>query len=58
MDSTDVQFHAVSIATIASEYEYEKKQAVGGRAASTICPRPSPSPVGAKTHCAAEQTAT
>jgi len=28
------------------------------RAAATVCPRPSPLPVGAEALCAAEQTAT
>ena len=36
---------------------FETKQAVGGRAAATICPRPSPPSVGAEGPCAAEPTA-
>jgi len=34
------------------------QQAASGRAAATVCPRPSPPPVGAEAHCDAEQTAT
>ena len=44
-------FHSINVVSFT-------KQAVGGRAAATICPRPSPTLVGAEAPCPTEQTAT